>query len=58
MKNNFDLKKFLVENKLTSNSRLLEDFDVLSGGDLDQYDADFDDADDDQGDGVDDGDEK
>ena len=57
MKNNFDLKKFLVENKLTSNSRLLEDFDVLSGGDLDQYDADFDDADDDQGDGVDDGDD-
>jgi len=57
MKNNFDLKKFLVENKLTSNSRLLEDLDVLSGGDFDQYDADFDDADDDQGDGVDDGDD-
>ena len=25
MKNNFDLKKFLVENKLTSNSRLLKE---------------------------------
>ena len=26
MKNTFDLKKFLVENKLTSNSRLLKEY--------------------------------
>ena len=49
MKNNFDLKKFLVENKLTSNSRLLEDldFDFTTADSGDQYDADFgDDSDD------------
>lgn len=57
MKDNFDLKKFLVENKLTSNSRLLEDldFDFTSADDTDQYDADFgdEDGDDDDGDNSD-----
>ena len=55
MKNNFDLKKFLVENKLTSNSRLLEDldFDFTSADDTDQYDADFGDDDGDNSDGDD-----
>lgn len=49
MKDNFDLKKFLVENKLTSNSRLLEDFDFdfTAADDSNQYDADFGDDDDD-----------
>jgi len=52
MKNNFDLKKFLIENKLTNNSRLLEDldFDFTSADDVDQYDADFGDNDDDDND--------
>jgi len=55
MKNNFDLKKFLIENKLTSNSRLLEDldFDSVSADDVDQYDADFGDDDDDSDDNSD-----
>jgi hypothetical protein len=54
MENNFDLKKFLTENKLTSNSRLLEDFDLdfTAADDDDQYDADF--GDDDGGDDGDD----
>jgi hypothetical protein len=30
MENNFDLKKFLVENKLTTNSRLNESIDMSS----------------------------
>lgn len=32
MKNNFDLKKFLVENKLTTNSRMLEEVWTLKKG--------------------------
>jgi hypothetical protein len=56
MENNFDLKKFLTENKLTSNSRLLEDFDFdfTAADDDDQYDADFgdNDGDDDSGNGT------
>ena len=32
MKNNFNLRKFLAENKLTSNSKLLkEQFEMLDG---------------------------
>jgi len=59
MKNNFDLKKFLVENKLTSNSRLLEDldFDFTAADDADQYDADFGDDDGDDSDDNSDGDD-
>ena len=59
MKNNFDLKKFLVENKLTSNSRLLEDldFDFTAADDTDQYDADFGDDDSDDSDDNSDGDD-
>jgi hypothetical protein len=59
MENNFDLKKFLTENKLTSNSRLLEDFDFdfTAADDVDQYDADFGDDDDDDSDDSSDGDD-
>lgn len=60
MKNNFDLKKFLVENKLTSNSRLLEDldFDFTTADSGDQYDADFgDDSDDNDSDDASDSDD-
>jgi hypothetical protein len=32
MKNNFDLKKFLVENKLTSNSKMLKEEWTLKNG--------------------------
>jgi hypothetical protein len=36
MKNNFDLKKFLIENKLTANSRqIAERNDIVSTQDLD-----------------------
>ena len=43
MKNNFDLKKFLTENKLTSNSRLKEDFSPSPNTDIpDANGEDFD----------------
>ena len=44
MKNNFDLKKFLTENKLTSNSKLLkEDFSPSPNSDIPDANAeDFD----------------
>ena len=53
MENNFDLKKFLVENKLTKNAQLLEDIgfaDIHTDySDYDDYDDGDDDGDDDSG---------